>query len=160
MERKSLKIPKGYYESVIWRRPDNAMAKRKRTNNDLENTTQKTEYRSRTFMNVRVFNINNTTHGSGTVYSPEHEFTRVLWSWYCLIFRFLYSALWIIVYLIYSWPLYFLSFDYGFWFVYLIYSWPLYFLSFDYGFWLPIWSLISSIFSWRYYELLVAFQHS
>ena len=35
--KKSLKIPKGYSESVNRRRTDNAMAKRKRTNNDLQN---------------------------------------------------------------------------------------------------------------------------
>ena len=39
--RKSLKLPKGYSKAVNRRRPDNAMAKR--TNNDLQNTTQKTK---------------------------------------------------------------------------------------------------------------------
>ena len=34
--KKSLKIPKGQSESV-YRRTDNTMAKRKRTNNDLQN---------------------------------------------------------------------------------------------------------------------------
>jgi len=34
---KSLKIPKGQSESVNRRRTDNTMAKRKRTNNDLQN---------------------------------------------------------------------------------------------------------------------------
>jgi hypothetical protein len=36
--KKSLKIPKGYSESVK-RRTDNTMAKRKRTNNDLQSYT-------------------------------------------------------------------------------------------------------------------------
>ena len=38
--KKSLKIPKGLSEAVNQRRTDNTMAKR--TNNDLQNTTQKT----------------------------------------------------------------------------------------------------------------------
>jgi cbb3-type cytochrome oxidase cytochrome c subunit len=39
--KKNLKIPKGYSESVSRRRTDNTMTKRKRTNNDLQKTTQK-----------------------------------------------------------------------------------------------------------------------
>jgi len=39
--KKSLKIPKGISESVN-RRTDNTMTKRKRTNNHIQNTTQKT----------------------------------------------------------------------------------------------------------------------
>jgi hypothetical protein len=37
--RKSLKIPKGYSSSVNRRRTSTAMAKRERTNNDLQNAT-------------------------------------------------------------------------------------------------------------------------
>ena len=48
MRMKSLKIPKGYTESVN-RRTDNPMTERKRTtghtHNDLQNTTQKTKDR-------------------------------------------------------------------------------------------------------------------
>jgi len=40
--KKCLKIPKGLSESVNQRRTDKTMAKTKRTNNDLLNTTQKT----------------------------------------------------------------------------------------------------------------------
>ena len=36
--KKSLKMPKGYTESVFRRKTDNAMANRKKTNNDLQNT--------------------------------------------------------------------------------------------------------------------------
>ena len=43
---KSLKISNGYSEAVNRRRTDNTMVKRKRTNTDLQNTTQKTEDRS------------------------------------------------------------------------------------------------------------------
>jgi hypothetical protein len=39
--KKSLKIPQGSSESVNRRRTDNIMAKRKRTNNDLQNITHK-----------------------------------------------------------------------------------------------------------------------
>ena len=35
------------FESVIRKRTDNTMAKRKRTNNDLQNTTQKAKDRAR-----------------------------------------------------------------------------------------------------------------
>ena len=38
---KSLKITKGQSETVNQRRTENEMAKRKRTNIDLQNTTQK-----------------------------------------------------------------------------------------------------------------------
>jgi len=41
---KSLKIPKGYSEAINQRRTDNTMAKKKkykRTNNNLQNITQK-----------------------------------------------------------------------------------------------------------------------
>jgi hypothetical protein len=44
--KKSLTIPKGLSESVNRRRTDNAMAKRKSTNNDLQKTTQKTKDRA------------------------------------------------------------------------------------------------------------------
>jgi hypothetical protein len=44
---KSLKIPKGQSEAVNRWRTDNTMAKRKRTYNDLQNTTQKTKDWSR-----------------------------------------------------------------------------------------------------------------
>jgi hypothetical protein len=37
MSKKILKIPKGQSETVYRRRTDNTMAKRKRTNNDLQN---------------------------------------------------------------------------------------------------------------------------
>jgi hypothetical protein len=40
--KKSLKIPKGQSEAVN-HKTDNAMAKRKRTNNNLQNLTQKTK---------------------------------------------------------------------------------------------------------------------
>ena len=40
--KKSLKIPKGKLEAVK-RRTDTTMAKRKRTNNDLQNITQKSK---------------------------------------------------------------------------------------------------------------------
>ena len=43
IHKKSLKIPKEYYESVKRRRTGNTMVKRKGTNNDLQNTIQKTE---------------------------------------------------------------------------------------------------------------------
>jgi hypothetical protein len=46
--KKSLKIPKGYSESVNRRRTDNIMArgkKNKKTNNDLPNITHKTKDR-------------------------------------------------------------------------------------------------------------------
>jgi hypothetical protein len=36
--KKSLKMPKGYTESVFRRKTDNTMANRKKTNNDLQNT--------------------------------------------------------------------------------------------------------------------------
>jgi hypothetical protein len=42
-KKKSWKIPKGQVESVNLRRTDNTMAKRKMTNNDLQNTTDKTK---------------------------------------------------------------------------------------------------------------------
>ena len=42
---KSLKIPKGLSESVNQRRTDNTMAKKKDTNNDLQNITHKTKDR-------------------------------------------------------------------------------------------------------------------
>ena len=41
--KKRLKIPKGQSEAVNRRKTDNTMVKRKRTNNDLQNTTQKTK---------------------------------------------------------------------------------------------------------------------
>ena len=41
--KKSLKIPKGKSEAVKRRRTDITMAKRKRTNNDLQNITQKSK---------------------------------------------------------------------------------------------------------------------
>jgi hypothetical protein len=41
--KKSLKIPKGKSEAVKRRRTDTTMAKRKRTNNDLQNITQKSK---------------------------------------------------------------------------------------------------------------------
>ena len=44
--KKSLKIRKWWSESVNRRRTDNSMTKRKRTNNDLQNTTQKTTDRA------------------------------------------------------------------------------------------------------------------
>jgi hypothetical protein len=43
--KKSLKIPVWISEAVI-RRTDNTMAKIKRTNNDVQNTTQKTKDRA------------------------------------------------------------------------------------------------------------------
>jgi predicted translin family RNA/ssDNA-binding protein len=43
--KKSLKIPEWISEAVI-RRTDNTMAKIKRTNNDVQNTTQKTKDRA------------------------------------------------------------------------------------------------------------------
>jgi hypothetical protein len=44
--KKSLKISNGQSESVNQKRTDNTMAKRKRSNNDLQNTTQKTKDRA------------------------------------------------------------------------------------------------------------------
>ena len=41
-----MKIPKGQSESVNLRRIDNTIANRKRTNNDLQNITQKTTDRA------------------------------------------------------------------------------------------------------------------
>ena len=41
--KKSLKIPKGGNQNLKNRRTDKTMVKRKRTNNDLQNTTQKTK---------------------------------------------------------------------------------------------------------------------
>ena len=41
--KERLKIPKGQSEAVNRRKTDNTMVKRKRTNNDLQNTTQKTK---------------------------------------------------------------------------------------------------------------------
>ena len=46
MSKTSLNIPKGLSEAVKWRRTDNTMAKTKRTNNDLQNSTQQTEDRA------------------------------------------------------------------------------------------------------------------
>ena len=43
--KKSLKIPKRSSESVNRRRTDNTMAKRKRTNNDLQNTHIKLKFK-------------------------------------------------------------------------------------------------------------------
>jgi len=45
ISKNSLKIPKGSWESVNRRRTDNTIAKRKRTNNDLQNITHKTKDR-------------------------------------------------------------------------------------------------------------------
>jgi hypothetical protein len=39
-------IPRGLYEAINRRMTDNTMAKRKRTNNDLQNITQKTKDRT------------------------------------------------------------------------------------------------------------------
>ena len=46
MVNKSLKIPQGQSESVIRRRTDNAVVKRKRTNNNLQNSIHETKYPS------------------------------------------------------------------------------------------------------------------
>ena len=42
--KESLKIPMGSLEAVNRRRIDNTMANNKGTNNDLQNTTQKTKH--------------------------------------------------------------------------------------------------------------------
>jgi hypothetical protein len=53
LEKKGLKIPKGYSEAVNGR-TDNTIVKRKRTNNDLSNTTHKTQNRTtRTLLKIR-----------------------------------------------------------------------------------------------------------
>jgi len=44
--KKSLKIPKGYLEAVNRSRTDNTMVKRKRTNDDLQYTSQTTKDRA------------------------------------------------------------------------------------------------------------------
>jgi len=46
MNKKSLKIPKVESQAKNGRRTDNAMDKRKRTNNDIQNITQKTKDRA------------------------------------------------------------------------------------------------------------------
>jgi hypothetical protein len=52
-KKKGLKIPKGYSEAVNGR-TDNTIVKRKRTNNDLSNTTHKTQNRTtRTLLKIR-----------------------------------------------------------------------------------------------------------
>ena len=45
-DKKILKIPKGYSGAINPGRTDNSMAKGKKTNNDLQNTTQKTKDRA------------------------------------------------------------------------------------------------------------------
>jgi hypothetical protein len=54
--KKSLNIPRGKSESVI-QRTDNTMAKIKRPNTDLQNTTQKTKDRATQTFTVFIHSI-------------------------------------------------------------------------------------------------------